>query len=395
MPYFLCDTHKQAFDSWAKFTGHWNFGHKGKPKPQQEEVFSEVLPQGFESREKKTPPRTRTETPAKEPPLPEELPEDFIERVELSLRANEIPDRLTSQVVNKVKWHPDVRENPNAFSNMLTSILSTSVTGRKYIGKIGWIVSEVFGQPVQAIPPYFSGAMQAQPYFPYGYGFQPYPGLSYPPGYGSPQGYSPEIQTLQNRIKELELKLQTGGQGGTMTLFDDKGNPTAEVPYDSELVSTLKRKAEAETEAIKTKQLIEQLGGGGGTDRIQQLLKPLEDKVERAEKAAEAARKDLADEQLKRLEERITVVEEVAAGSEGKTALDYATEGASEMKSGIQEAAKDIKEGITHAGDKVAEVVTGVRKRRESSEKKSLGQVANLMQAEEDFLKAVRGKESA
>lgn len=192
MSYLLCPDCETASVTWPGLNWHVRGAHlKVLKREEVQEV--EEQPEGYRivGRKKERLPKEMEEVgeierPVKEAAeLPKELPDDFVERSRLSLAANEIPEKLISQIVTKIQWHPEVQENPNAFSNMLTSILGTALTGRKYLGKVGWIVSEVFGPPPAppAGPPLYSGGAPGAPYYSGWYGG--------PPTYGYPSGYEP------------------------------------------------------------------------------------------------------------------------------------------------------------------------------------------------------------
>lgn len=190
--YYLCPQCNMASSSWFGFQAHFRRKHPDTKLPPQEELPPvEELPEGYTvskwaGRAKKPPKERPTAPESKEPEtaeIPEELPEDFVERTRLSLATNEIPPRLINQVVSKIKWHPLVMENANAFSNMLTSIFGASIEGRKHMAKIGWIISEVFGEPVGAGGTFVGGGPSAPEFT----GIYGQPRYGYAGVYGAPQ----------------------------------------------------------------------------------------------------------------------------------------------------------------------------------------------------------------
>ena len=81
--------------------------------------------------------------------IPEVIPEDWFQRLESSsLTAHEVPESVAQQVIDVLRLHPEARDNPNNFSNLLSSIPVSSVNGRQHHGKIGIITIELFPQPI-------------------------------------------------------------------------------------------------------------------------------------------------------------------------------------------------------------------------------------------------------
>lgn len=184
MSYWICPQCETASLTWPALRWHFKGKHTGEPMPEKEEIqVAEELPEGYRpiGQYKKgvaAPTVEKKEPTIREPSeIPEELPENFVERTKQILIENEVSEQVATQIINKVRRHPEVQENPNAFSNMLTSLFGTSLTGRKLMGKIGWIVSEVFGPSVTSAP---SG-----PPYPWAQSSE-YLGYPQPGGYGYP-----------------------------------------------------------------------------------------------------------------------------------------------------------------------------------------------------------------
>jgi len=210
MAYWLCPACETASLTWPSLRWHISGKHRDMEIPEKEEIqVTEELPEGYRvigqykrgvaapiPKEEK---EEKREISVEE--LPEELPEEFTERVKQVLIENEIPEKLISPIIVKVKRHPQVQETPNAFSNLLTSIFGTSLLGRKYMGKIGWIVSEVFGTaPSQPGAPPFpeAGITPAPPW-----SWYQYPSYSgWYPSYSSRQPYFEEERPREVKLPE-------------------------------------------------------------------------------------------------------------------------------------------------------------------------------------------------
>jgi hypothetical protein len=223
--------------------------------------------------------------------LPEELPEEFTERVKQVLIENEIPEKLISPIIVKVKRHPQVQETPNAFSNLLTSIFGTSLLGRKYMGKIGWIVSEVFGTvPSQPSAPPFpeAGITPASPW-----SWYQYPGYGgwYPPvGYGGRQPYFEEERPREAKLPESvksELSEIKQGYEETKRFLQD---------VVEELSERRKRDEEARLES-RFARLEEKIEGkkGGETDWLQAYLAERDKREETMQRQYQETIKDLGE----------------------------------------------------------------------------------------------------
>lgn len=280
---------------------------------------------------------------------------------------------------------------------------------------------------VRGISPYNYGT--ASPYGQSGYGFPftaPYPGQSPNMPFSAP-AVSPEMQELRtelarlreerqreheqqllNRIADLEKKMETGGQasplmtrleaiekrleaGGqasTMTIYDDKGNPMV-LPYDRSYMAALNRKAEVETEAIRTAQMIELFKGrGGGDEKWQPLLESLKEEQKLANKRVEDLTKSLADQRIDHLEERVKAAEELAAssGGEGKGILEVASEAGADLKEGAADVVREVKGSVEHGIDTIREILTNRPVPPANATPRSPQEIADIMEAENTFL---------
>lgn len=206
---------------------------------------------------------------------------------------------------------------------------------------------------------------------------------------GGPGGY---LATLEAKIKELENRL-TGGSA-TMTILDDRGNPMV-LPYDRSYMAALNRKAEVETDAIKTTQMIELFKGrGDGSDKYTLILESLKKEQEAANKRVEDLTKALNDQRIAHLEERIKAAEEMAGsmGGEGKGVLDLASEAGSDIKEGVQFAAEKLKETISEGFDKASSIMANRPAPVTIVNPRTPEKIADIIDAENEFLSAIGEK---
>ena len=175
MPIWLCPECDTASLAWPSLKWHFEKAHKGIPMPDKEDIESpSEIPEGHRvigqrgkkdkvsaaapdadieiEEEPEIEPMPRLEhkpKPEPRPPTPRptlagtvfptELPDNFMERLKLSLEANGIPPDLREEVMTKVNWHSQVQANPEAFGRMLESIFGIAkdaASRARYMSKL-------------------------------------------------------------------------------------------------------------------------------------------------------------------------------------------------------------------------------------------------------------------
>jgi hypothetical protein len=186
MSYYICPFCATAGETWTKLRMHIMGAHPetkqsegGIPKKEDVEQVDEI-PEGYKLTRKRGRGETQEPRVTEEPPIevtiPKEIPEEFSDRVKLSLDVHIFPDKLKTQILNVLALHPETHDNPNNFANLLAHICSTYAGGATHARKIPLVVSEVFGQPSAEVP--YTG----------GYGTPTTGG--YMPGWQAQYGYS-------------------------------------------------------------------------------------------------------------------------------------------------------------------------------------------------------------
>jgi len=397
MAYYLCEEHQLAFPTWNTFRGHYFGKHRGESLPERETVEVEEIPEGFSLYQKRERRRAaREEAPEEEEELrvPEELPEDLFARAEMSMRVHQIPDKLRQHAINVLRLHPEATENPNNFANLLASIFGSSIQGRRQVGKLGLITSEVFEGQAGAQQPYFAmpqqqttpyttyagpqstpvyapyGAPQPPPYTPYS-SYPPYP-PPYPyPHYeerrreredesreGIRRGYrerepSPEVIELRRRVDEREQQIDdlVDGMKNLQQLLRKQEEDAKEERHRQEI----EKLATAHQEELKSlrSEYTEQL------ERIQQSHKEELARIEArlAQRPAEDTTARELREEIKSLRESLHSRE--LAGLEEKIRALESREPTSPTELGvIQHTADRTVDAITKAGSDLKTIVT-------------------------------------
>lgn len=200
MSYWLCPSCETASVSWPALGWHFKGKHRGEEIPKKEEVqMVEELPDGYRVIGQRQSRKARQAAgviegieqeegagPEEEVVVPKELPDDFTERVKLSLNVHNFPGKLTSQILNVLALHSEAHDNPNNFANLLAHICSTFPGGAVHARKISLIISEVFGPPSAEVP--YAGVYGSPPAGFYGW---PQPGAPQAGFYGWPQPGAP------------------------------------------------------------------------------------------------------------------------------------------------------------------------------------------------------------
>lgn len=220
--YWVCPLCETASLTWPALRWHIKGKHPGEPIPEKEQIqVTEEALEGYRviGQYKKgvaAPAVEKTGEGTKEPEklpkvevtVPVELPEDFTERVKLSLGVHNFPDRLTNQILNVLALHPETHDNPNNFANLLIHICSTYAGGAVHARKIALITSEVFGQPTSEVP--YAGSYGAPQGGYYG-GFQQ-PGGFYGAQPGAPPHHEDPISRWINYQMYKESKEEEKGK---------------------------------------------------------------------------------------------------------------------------------------------------------------------------------------
>ena len=287
MTILLCPECEVASVAWPALRWHFTASHKDTPVPSREEIETvEEVPEGYrligqrKSKVSVAPsrsmeiehepepghefaPKPEPRPPTPRPALagtvfPTELPDNFMERLKLSLEANGIPSDLREEVMTKVNWHSQVQANPEAFGRMLESIFGIAkdaASRARYMSKLSWIISEVFPPPAPSgAPPFFPGYNQPTTGTPWlGGGWQQQPaGGPWYGGYGQPQP-APQQDPIERLINYQIWKDQREAE------MKEKGTP-AESP----------EVAQVRAEQVKTREkmdeVLKQLAEAGKKD---------------------------------------------------------------------------------------------------------------------------------
>jgi hypothetical protein len=206
-----------------------------------------------------------------------------------------------------------------------------------------------------------------------------------------------EVDHLRAQIEELKKQLSGAGQASSMIIYDEKGNPM-QVPYDRGFMEALKRRQDVETEAARTESLIKMLAlNGGSSDKYDAMIAELKaDRLE-ANKRIEDLTKQITDQRIQHLEERVRSAEEMAAsgGGDGKGILEVAQSAGADMKDGIMAAARGIQDNLDKGLDTIKEVITARPAAAASPPARTPQQIAGIMQGENDLLNALGERPNA
>lgn len=205
--YYLCPICKIAYSKFGALNLHWRGKHPNEQWPdltgENATRFSSVdLPNGYTYREPG--PKRKLKRlmnvnnngsdnenlnepehmddnelpqPSPQPPTPkpmsvDDLPDDFFERLDISLSVHKLPSQIKEHVIGVFRLHPEAVDNPNNFASLLTSILSSSQSGRSHLPKVSIITLEAFGPMNMGMnninagmnQQYFGGMPQNNPY---------------------------------------------------------------------------------------------------------------------------------------------------------------------------------------------------------------------------------------
>lgn len=438
--------------AWGMLKGHMVRTHKRDDlKDAKEDAFaSSVISQeeynrgkeGLETADFSTPspPPGSGQIPPNNPPggiTPSnitEYVEEPVERLRQVLLVNGGQQALVDTVTKIMGLSRWLWGNPYELEGMLVAQFGSAKLKWVQQCVAQYIRGVVLPDDVKGIspPPYAYG--QPGPYYNPG-SYPGYPGQSVPAGAFGPPTVSAETQELRaevarmredrqkeheqqllERIKDLEKKLETGGQidptvarleaiekkldgGGqatTMTIYDGQGNPMV-LPYDRSFVIALTRKQDAEAELVKTRQFAEMFNARGGSDeRLTPVLKALEDKFNESAKKVEELTKTIQDDRIKGLEARVKAAEDLALSGtgEGKGVLEFAEGASADIREGAMALGKDIKDGVTESIEKL----TGLLTKRSATPVTALAtprspdQIADIMESENAFLSAIGEK---
>lgn len=336
MSYYICPFCPTVGETWGKLRAHIMGAHpetkqseSGIPKKEDIEQVDEI-PEGYKltrkwGRERDIQEPREEREPSVEVKVPKEIPEEFNDRVKLSLDVHSFPDRLKAQILNVLALHPETHDNPNNFGNLLAHICSTYSGGATYARKIPLVISEVFGQPSAEVPYAWGyGAPSASGYFPnrqqsYGYGaFGGQAGA--PPHYEDPitrwinyqiwKESKEEEKTKETKLPSaIETKLAEMERWYKETR-EDLGTVLGRLDKQERMEEEAKREAQIDELRTEIRAISESKKGGGESDWLRAFLderdkredearKRLEDIIKaQSEKLAEAT-KEIAEARLR------------------------------------------------------------------------------------------------